>query len=164
MTVTPVQHGLGTMLRHLLELLDGDVERLYREAGLNYRPRYTPVMQSLLRRGSTTIQDIARDAMITHSAASQTVSQMVRDELVYLQRGLDSRERIVHLTDHAQKLLPRLRLLWAATARAATRLDTELTTPLHQAVSEAIQALERERFLQRIRSGLQTSGRRKVEG
>ena len=68
--------GLGTLLRHLLELLDGDVQRAYDELGLDYRPRYTPVVAALLDLGPSSIQDIARAAGITHSAASQTVAQM----------------------------------------------------------------------------------------
>ena len=68
--------GLGTLLRHMLELLDGDVQRAYDELGLDYRPRYTPVVAALLDLGPSSIQDIARAAGITHSAASQTVAQM----------------------------------------------------------------------------------------
>ena len=40
--------GLGTQLRHLLELLDGAVEEAYALAGMRYRPRYTPVMRALI--------------------------------------------------------------------------------------------------------------------
>ena len=39
--------GLGTQLRHLIELLDGDVAQTYANAGLDYRPRFTPVMRVL---------------------------------------------------------------------------------------------------------------------
>ncbi len=42
---------LGTLLRHLIELLDGAVEQTYRDAELDYRPRYTPVLRALIARG-----------------------------------------------------------------------------------------------------------------
>ena len=48
--------GLGTLLRRLLDLLDGDVQRAYDELGLDYRPRYTPVVVALLDLGPSSIR------------------------------------------------------------------------------------------------------------
>ena len=39
--------GLGTQLRRLLELLDGDVEAVYKEHVPGYVPRYAPIMKAL---------------------------------------------------------------------------------------------------------------------
>ena len=142
--------GLGTLLRYLLELLDGDLERIYRESGLNYRPRYTPVLRVLIGAGPSSIQDIAAEALTTHSAASQTVSQMVKDGLVCIESGQDGRQRIVHLTPLTKKMLPKLRRQWAATALAASELNAELSAPLDQILIEAVDALKRRPFAQRI--------------
>jgi DNA-binding MarR family transcriptional regulator len=111
------------------------------------------VLQALIRSGPSAIQEIAREAMITHSAASQTVSQMVRDELVYLEPGQDGRQRIVHMGPAARKMLPRLRRLWASTASAAAGLNGELSAPLERILTEAIEALERRPFAERIKGG-----------
>ncbi|MCY7306720.1 MAG: hypothetical protein LH632_11335 [Rhodoferax sp.] len=54
-----MKQGLGTQLRHLIELLDGDVAQAYADAGLDYRPRYTPVMRVLQQHGSAPIGRIA---------------------------------------------------------------------------------------------------------
>jgi hypothetical protein len=70
--------SLGTLLRHLVETLDGAVEEAYARAGLDYRPRYTPVVRTLVEPGPSSIRTIATRAGTTHSAASQTVSQMTR--------------------------------------------------------------------------------------
>ncbi len=59
MSPTPPYRGLGTLLRHLLELLDGDVEQAYAELGLDYRPRFTPVVRALLESEPRSIRDIA---------------------------------------------------------------------------------------------------------
>ena len=39
-----MKQGLGTQLRHLIELLDGAVQQAYVDAGLNYRPRYSDTL------------------------------------------------------------------------------------------------------------------------
>ena len=117
---------LGAQLRRLLELLDGDVETAYRRAGLNFRPRYTPIFRALLREGALSIKDVANLACVTHSAASQTIAQMTREDLVQIEMGRDRRERLVGLTPRALAMTPDLERCWAATARAAASLDLSL--------------------------------------
>ncbi|MBW4332347.1 MarR family transcriptional regulator [Stakelama sp. CBK3Z-3] len=138
---------MGTQLRNLIELLDGAVDRRYDEAGLSaYRPRYTPVMRALLDAEPLSIKAIAAAAGLTHSAASQTVAQMQKVELVTIAPGADARERIVSLTDRARSIVPELHRLWDATNAAATTLDSELAYPLSLLLEEAIAALERRAF------------------
>jgi DNA-binding MarR family transcriptional regulator len=150
--VTPPPAGLGTLLRHLLELLDGDLEHIYKQAGLIHRPKYTPILRVLIHSGPSAIQDIARQAVITHSAASQTVSEMVRNEFLYLEPGVDGRRRIVHMSARTRQMLPKLRRIWAATNAAASELNAELLLPLDQILTEAIDALHRRPFASRIAS------------
>jgi DNA-binding MarR family transcriptional regulator len=142
--------GLGTRIRHLLDLLDGDLTRVYREAGLDYRPRYTPVIRALHELGPSSIATLAAHAGLTHSAVSQTVAEMKRRRLLRVTRGSDARSRKVSLSPSAEHLLPQLGSLWAATAAAAATLDGELKTSLVAAVEEAITALEHRPFRTRI--------------
>jgi len=148
--VAEPQLTLGTLLRHLLETLDGAVEQAYARAGLDYRPRYTPVMRVLIEAGSASIRTISQRAGITHSAVSQTVSQMVERGLVVLTAGADARERIAALTPAAHALIPALEQQWAATNAAAEALDRELSAPLSGLLREALAALARQPFSDRI--------------
>jgi DNA-binding MarR family transcriptional regulator len=141
---------LGTLLRHLTEMLDGSVEQAYASLPLDYRPRYTPIMRVLLELGPASIRTISERAGITHSATSQSVSQMARRGLVRLRQGGDARERIVTLTATAEEIVPALRKQWTATNAAAQALDNELSMPLSQLLREAIEALERRPFNERL--------------
>jgi DNA-binding MarR family transcriptional regulator len=141
---------LGTLLRHLVEKLDGAVEQSYASSGLDYRPRYTPVVRALMELGPAPIRAISRAAGITHSAVSQTVSQMMERGLVALEPGSDARERIVALTPAAKAMVPKLQQHWRATNAAADMLDSELSTPLSDLLREAIAALDRTSFAQRV--------------
>ncbi|MFE0422042.1 MarR family winged helix-turn-helix transcriptional regulator [Streptomyces sp. NPDC058953] len=133
---------LGTRLRHLLELLDGDVAAVYADLGLpGFRPRYTPVVRVLAAEGPRSIRDLALATGVTHSAMSQTVARMAEDGLATLSPGADARSRIVRPTPAAEELLPVLARESAATAEAAARLEAELSYPLSALVDEAIAAL-----------------------
>jgi DNA-binding MarR family transcriptional regulator len=146
-----MDQGLGTRVRHLLDLLDGAVAEAYAREGLNWRPRYTPVMRALLAAEPRTVGEIADAAGITQPAATQTVSLMIRDGLVSSAAGAtDARRRMIRLTPAGRAIVPRLQACWGATAAAAAGLDAELAHPLAQALAEAIAALERKSFAERL--------------
>lgn len=146
-----MNRGLGTQLRHLLELLDGAVAERYAEVGLGYRPRYTPVMRALIDQEPSTLGQIAQHAGITQPAATQTVAKMVEEGWVSVEAGeTDARQRVIRLTPQGRAALPRLKACWQATRSAADGLDAELSMPLSQLLEEAIAALEKRPFGQRI--------------
>ena len=148
-----MKQGLGTQLRHLIELLDGAVEASYAEAGLDYRPRYTPVMRALAAVDALTVGEIAAQAGITQPAATQTVAVMVKEGLLVTSAGKqDGRQKMVRLSDAGREMLPRLELCWKATALAASGLDAQLPYPLSQTLANAIVALKKESFDERIRT------------
>ncbi|MGJ9420829.1 MarR family winged helix-turn-helix transcriptional regulator [Massilia sp. CMS3.1] len=147
-----MKKGLGTQLRHLIELLDGAVEQAYVEARLDYRPRYTPVMRVLAEQESATIGELAALGGLTQPAATQTVALMVRKGLLTIATsGEDGRQRMVGLSAGGKALLPRLRVCWQATKAAADSLDADLSFPLSTCLDQAIASLEKRPFGARIR-------------
>jgi len=144
------QSTLGTLLRRLIDALDGAVEASYREAGLEFRPRYTPVIRLLLDTGPLPIRAIASHAGLTHSALSQTVSQLQREGWVVLREGKDRRERLVTPTEKTLAAEPALRRQWAITAAAATSLDAELPHDLEPLLRRALAALEAKPYKRRL--------------
>ncbi|MBL9068269.1 MAG: MarR family transcriptional regulator [Sphingopyxis sp.] len=143
--------GLGTLLRHLIDLLDGDVAAAYAAAGLaDYRPRFTPVVRALDEQDPLSVGGIAQYAGISHSAASQTVAEMVRRGLVERCKGRDGRQAMIRKSDRLVALLPTLRRHWATANRAEAALNAELSHSLRALVVETIETLERQSFLERI--------------
>lgn len=140
----------GTQLRHLLDLCDSAVAQAYEDSGLDYSPRYTPVLRALIEREPQTIGEIATAARITQPAATQTVSVMVKKGLLSVRRGQDARQRDVRLTKYARALLPKIEACWDATALAHADLEAEIGIPLSEHLDRAIAALERESLGARI--------------
>lgn len=148
-----MKQGLGTQLRHLIELLDGAVAAAYEEEGIDYRPRYTPVMRALAQGTPCTVGQIAALAGITQPAATQTVALMQKHGLVSVTPSpLDARQKQVALSEQGEALLPRLQRCWKATSAAAASLDADLPHPLSGILAEAIAALEQRPFGARIRA------------
>lgn len=142
---------LGTQLRHLIELLDGAVEQSYRDEGLDYRPRFTPVMRALMEHDSLTINEISALAGITQPAATQTVAIMTKQGIVEVNPDQnDARKRAVRLSAKGQSLSSRLQECWQATNMAAQNLDEQLPVSLIKTLTSAIEALEQQPFINRI--------------
>jgi DNA-binding MarR family transcriptional regulator len=143
--------GLGTQLRHVLELMESDIAGVLEDLGLpDYRPRFSPIVRALVALGPMPIRELARAVSVTHSAASQTVAEMNRRGFVTLVPGSDARQRVVHLTDRATQALPSIQAEWDATKAAADQLDAELPFPLSELVPAIAAALERKSFRQRM--------------
>jgi DNA-binding MarR family transcriptional regulator len=147
--------GLGTQLRHVLELMESDIAGVLDDLGLpDYRPRFSPIVRALVALGPMPISELARAVSVTHSAASQTVAEMNRRGFVTLVPGSDARQRVVHLTDRATHALPSIQAEWDATKAAADQLDAELPFPLSELIPAIAAALERKSFRQRMTESL----------
>jgi len=143
--------GLGTQLRHVLDLMEADVAGVLADLGLpDYRPRFSPIVRALVALGPMPIRELALAVSVTHSAASQTVAEMRKHGFVTLVPGQDARQRVVHLTGRTMKALPLIQAEWETTKSAAEQLDSELPFPLSELVPAIASALERKPFRQRI--------------
>ena len=154
----PDNAGLGTLLRHLVDLLDGDVEAVYREQGLDCRSRFTPVVRHLESAGPSSIRQIAMASGLTHSAISQTVSEMLKKGLVASAPGRDARERIISFTPAGEALLPKLHSIWEGIWAAADDLSKDIGQPLGEVLGRAITAVEKRPFRERILSKMKPGG------
>lgn len=128
-----------------------DVAHTLTDLGLSdYRPRFSAVIRVVAADGPSTIRHITRRMSTTHSAGSQTVSDMTARGLVELRAGSDARQRLVHLTRKAQRLRPVIDAEWAATAAAVRELSTELSAPLDIIARELAEALAHRSFRERV--------------
>ncbi|MGW0500505.1 MarR family winged helix-turn-helix transcriptional regulator [Streptomyces sp. NPDC003007] len=159
MSNQPEPVAVGTLLRHVLELLDGEVAELYREQGLaEYRHRFSPVVRALAAEGPLPVRALAAAIGVTHSAASQTAAQMARAGLVtHTPDPLDARRRLVDLTPKARALLPRIEAEWEATKAAMAELDAELSMPLGELLAEVVRAVGRRPFGERVAAARTTT-------
>ena len=155
----PESRGLGTLLRHLVDLLDGDVEAVYRERGLDCRSRFTPVIRHLESAGPSSIRQIALASGLTHSAISQTVAEMLKKDLVRSITGTDARERIISFTPAGEALLPSLHAVWEAIWSAADELSDDVGQPLGEVLERTVAAVGIRPFRERIMAKMSSSQR-----
>jgi MarR family transcriptional regulator, organic hydroperoxide resistance regulator len=141
--------GLGTLLRHISDLLDRGSEAHYCTADIPTRARYTPMLRAL-GDGPLTVSELQGRAGVTQGAVSQTIALMEADGLVSRMKGQDARSRIIVLTKKGKSLHKRLTAHWTARFKAIDELETEIGAPLRAVLADAIAALHAEDFAIRI--------------
>lgn len=155
MTDEPLDGAFFSMLRAALDAMAADVAQTLSELGFaDYRPRFSAVIRVVDTDGPSTIRTLATRMHTTHSAASQTISEMAARGLVELRTGSDARQRVVHLTRKSSRLLPLIDREWTAYAAAVRELGTELSAPLDTIARELDAALTRRPFHDRMTAHL----------
>ncbi|MEM0910138.1 MAG: MarR family winged helix-turn-helix transcriptional regulator [Pseudomonadota bacterium] len=134
----------------MIEKLDGSVERIYQDNGSQFKPRFFPVINALLKQGPMSIKSLSEQTQVSHSAVSQTVAAMKKIGYVTSEPGEDKRERQIVLTEKMRAELPKLQEIWQAVHTAAQKLDRETSASLHTTLSLSISALDDKSFYQRI--------------
>lgn len=106
--------GLGTRTRRLMEQLTTDSDKLYEEAGVPFRVAYFYAMYAIVKFEQLTIADIAKLAGFSHSAVSQTIKRMAKDDIVETIATDDGRQKLVQLTTYGKSVRDTLLPIWSA--------------------------------------------------
>ena len=131
--------------------LDRGIATAYAELGIEgVRPRFSMALMFLDSAGPMTIRRLADECGVTHSAMSQSVTQMRTAGLVESAPGRDARSRLVNLTPSGRAVVPVLRAEWDATEAAIAELESELPYPPSQVAADLRQAVERRPFHERV--------------
>lgn len=131
--------------------MDAEIEHVYVERGIKgVRPRFAYPLIRLAHTGPLTIRELAESLNRSHSAISQTIAAMRKEDLVTSEPGPDARTRRIDLTERGRSLVPFLEAEWRATHRTVAELDGEVPHALTAVVEELRRALEQRSMRQRI--------------
>lgn len=131
--------------------MDAEIEQVYVERGIKgVRPRFAYPLIRLAHTGPMTIRDLATSLDRSHSAISQTIAAMRKEDLVTSEPGPDARTRRIDLTRRGRSLVPFLEAEWRATHATVAELDSEIPYAMTTVVEEVRRALEHRSMRQRI--------------
>lgn len=142
-------------LRELTDAINTDIAALYAERQVHgLRPRFTKILIRLHHLGPMTVRQLAEQTEVTHSAMSQTITELRRAGLVDSSPGTDARTRVVVLTAAGTDVIPLLELEWRATEDTLAELDAAVPYPLLRVVADLHALLQERSFLDRLRDRL----------
>ncbi|BAV06282.1 DNA-binding transcriptional regulator, MarR family [Filimonas lacunae] len=147
----------GSRLKRLSDTFLSDVNRIYKAHDIAFDAAWFPVFYILSQEDAVTISSIATQLEVTHSAASQLVSNLQEKGLVKAGTNAeDARKKVVSFTPKGKKILDQVLPVWTALQTAMEQLVAEGPNSAHmlQAISEMEAGLAREPLLSRIENNL----------
>lgn len=113
----------GSRLRRLSEAFLSDVNAIYKAHKIPFDASWFPVFYILSEQGEVSIRQISAQLGITHSAASQMVSNLQQKGLIKSTVSKkDARHKVVAFTPKGQKLLQKIQPVWQALHAAMQEL------------------------------------------
>ena len=142
--------AIAARLQRLADTIRLDGGRLYREHGIDFEPKWFPVIYVLHQKGPTGVIDLAAEVGIAHPSVIQLIKELEKKKYVKSAADkTDGRRRVLSLTPEAIKLIKKMEPVWKKIKSGASEL-AEKETKLLRAIEEAEAGLKKESFYDRV--------------
>ncbi len=144
--------AIGTRLRLLSERLARDAAQVYRHYGLDFEPRWFPVLYALMETDGQSVSELTQSTGQSQVSVSQIIKAMAAHSLVQLRpSAADGRKTVVRLTVSARARLPALR---QQIGDVGTVMDAVMGATSHNlwlALDQFEAQLDQKGFFERVR-------------
>jgi DNA-binding MarR family transcriptional regulator len=143
--------AIATRLMRLSELFRKDGHLVYKEYGIDFEPKWFPVIYALYYKQPLSVVELAMEIGYTHPSTISLLKELEKQKLVRSQKDRsDERKRIIRLTEKGQELVVQMQPVWQVFRAAFAEL---LDTPhnLMQAIVEVEANFREKSLLQRTR-------------
>ncbi len=141
--------ALSTRLQRLSEQLRKDGALLYKEYGIDFEPKWFPVIYTLYHKEVLSVVEIANEIGYTHPSTISLLKELEKQKLIRSKKDkVDERKRLLQLTQKGQELIEKMKPVWAVMTTVLSDIADNQNNLL-QAINEAENKILRQSFLQR---------------
>ena len=141
--------AISTRLQRLSDQLRKDGLLIYKANGIDFEPKWFPVVYSLHRRPVLSVVEIATEIGYSHPSTISLLKELEKQKLIRSGRDkTDERKRLLRLTDKGKALVTQMEPVWKIMTAAITEL-TDTTNNLMQAIDEVETQMKRQSFFER---------------
>jgi DNA-binding MarR family transcriptional regulator len=142
--------AVAARLQRLADTIRRDGVLVYKEYGIDFEPKWFPVVYVLHEKGPTSVVDLAAEVGIAHPSVIQLVKELEAKKLVKSAADkTDGRKRLLSLTPAAVKLVKKMKPVWKK-IHAAVEEMVKTENNLMKAMMETEAQLKQESFFQRV--------------
>ncbi|WP_245957599.1 MarR family winged helix-turn-helix transcriptional regulator [Chitinophaga flava] len=150
--------AISTRLQRLGELLRKDGQQIYKAHGIDFEPKWFPVIYSLHANESLSVVEIANEIGYTHPSTISLLKELEAKKLVRSRKDkTDTRKRMISLTEKGQQLVVQMKPVWDIITAALTDL-TNSTNNIMRAVNEVEARFKEKSFFERAEEIRQEQG------
>ncbi len=143
--------ALGSRLRRLSDNIMADGATMYRQANVDFDPKWFPVFSLLSKQSPLGIMEIADHLNISHPYVIKLVKDLEKKGyLTNAANSSDGRKRAIQLSDAGFKILNELEPLWDDISRTMESLLRDLNNSIYSSIIQLEEAFSSRSFADRL--------------
>lgn len=141
--------AISTRLQRLSEQLRKDGALFYKSYGIDFEPKWFPVIYTLYHKETLSVVEIANEIGYTHPSTISLLKELEKQKLIRSKKDkIDERKRLIQLTAKGQELIEQMKPVWDVMKQALSDIADNQNNLL-QAINEAENKILHQSFLQR---------------
>jgi MarR family transcriptional repressor of mepA len=141
--------AISTRLQRLSEQLRKDGALFYKSYGIDFEPKWFPVVYTLHHKEVLSVVEIANEIGYTHPSTISLLKELEKQKLIRSKKDkVDERKRLILLTPKGQELILKMKPVWDVMSSVLKEIADNQNNLL-QAINEAEGKLTHQSFLQR---------------
>jgi DNA-binding MarR family transcriptional regulator len=141
--------AIATRMQRLSDRMRKDGLLIYKACGVDFEPKWFPVIYTLHKRPVLSVIEIAAEIGYAHPSTISLLKELEKEKLIRSGRDKeDERKRLIQLTDKGKALVGKMKPVWEIMTAALEEL-TKTRNNLMRAIMEVEEAFDRQSFLQR---------------
>ena len=142
--------ALSTRLQRLSEQLRKDGALVYKEFGIDFEPKWFPVIFTLHHKNILSVVEIANEIGYTHPSTISLLKELERQQIIISKKDkTDERKRLIELAPKGIELIEKMKPVWKIISRVLEEI-THNENHLLKAINEAEEKIAEQSFLQRV--------------
>lgn len=143
--------AISTRLQRLSEQLRKDGFQIYKANGIDFEPKWFPVIYTLHFKPVLSVVELASEIGYTHPSTISLLKELEKEKLIRSKKDKqDERKRLIVLTDKGRKLLQQMQPVWQIMIKSLTEI-TNTSNNLMQAIAEVEAQLNEKSFFERTK-------------
>jgi len=148
--------AISTRLQRLSEQIRKDGFLVYKAHGINFEPKWFPVIYTLHLKPVLSVVELANEIGYTHPSTITLLKELEKEKLIRSKKDKhDERKRLLQLSDKGKKLVEEMQPVWGIIITAITEL-TDTQNNLMKAIVEVEQQLQQKSFFERAKELIRT--------
>lgn len=144
--------AISTRLQRLSEQIRKDGFLVYKANGINFEPKWFPVIYTLHLKPVLSVVELATEIGYTHPSTITLLKELEKEKLIRSKKDKhDERKRLLQLSDKGKKLVEQMQPVWGIIIAAITEL-TDTQNNLMKAIVEVEQQLQQKSFFERAKA------------
>jgi DNA-binding MarR family transcriptional regulator len=144
--------AISTRLQRLSEQIRKDGFLVYKAHGINFEPKWFPVIYTLHLKPVLSVVELANEIGYTHPSTITLLKELEKEKLIRSKKDKnDERKRLLQLSEKGKKLVEEMQPVWGIIIAAITEL-TETQNNLLKAIVEVEQQLQQKSFFERAQA------------